>query len=409
MNKKSFKLIALLLVLIFLINIIFPITVFGTEQEDIPGRSNKREEKDIKPSDEFFDNNLFGGLTKLKQDMEPEPASAGESALMLIPNLLVSLGKIFAKAFDFVFNLMVTERITDYPGTETADYINDEKYTKVFTLDKLFFGDVELLDANFFSDNGDPTHLNTIIKTNVAKWYIIMAGIALISLLGIMIYLAINMVLVYSGLRTPQKHATIKETMVNIAISFAMVFLLPVVLSIIANFNGVLVKMFNGVRVGLVNSFAEDNFEMFVRSGSWVSGGFNTLIINISYIMLIVVYLRFMMVYLKRFYTLGFLTIIAPLMAVTYSVDKLKDDKSQVLGKFYREYFFAYFLQPLHCFMYLLYLGALGAIATVSPIMGLFLLSLFGRVEKIIKGAFDSRDLMVIRSSEEFIKGGQIN
>ena len=125
--------------------------------------------------------------------------------------------------------------------------------------------------------------------------------------------------------------------------------------------------------------------------------------------MLIVVYLRFMMVYLKRFYTLGFLTIIAPLMAVTYSVDKLKDDKSQVLGKFYREYFFAYFLQPLHCFIYLLYLGALGAIATVSPIMGLFLLSLFGRVEKIIKGAFDSRDLMVIRSSEEFIKGGQIN
>ena len=45
------------------------------------------------------------------------------------------------------------------------------------------------------------------------------------------------------------------------------------------------------------------------------------------------------MVYLKRFYTLGLLTMVSPLITVTYAVDKLKDDKSQVLGKFYREYF----------------------------------------------------------------------
>lgn len=220
-----------------------------------------------------------------------------------------------------------------------------------------------------------------------------------------MIYLAINMALVYAGVRSPQKHANLKTTMMNVVISFALVFALPIILTIIANLNDVMIRLFSQARVGLINAFAEENFEMLVRYSKDSLISFNTAITNITYILLVVIYVRFIIVYLKRFYTLGLLTIIAPLVTVTYAVDKLKDDKSQILGKFYREYFYAYFLQPLHCFMYLFYLGGVGAIASASPLMGLFLLSMFGRVEKIIKGLFDSRDLMVIRSSEEFVKG----
>ena len=221
-----------------------------------------------------------------------------------------------------------------------------------------------------------------------------------------MIYLAINMVLVYAGVKTPQKHANIKSTMINVAVSFVMVFALPIILAIIANLNDIIVKILSQSRVSMINSFGENNFEILVRYSEDKLGSFNTAMTNLTYILLIVIHIRFIIVYLKRFYSLGLLTIVAPLITVTYAVDKLKDDKSQILGKFYREYFYSYFIQPLHCFMYLFYLGGVGTIAAVSPMLGLFLLSMFGRVEKVIKGLFDSRDLMVIRSSEEFIKGG---
>ena len=186
-----------------------------------------------------------------------------------------------------------------------------------------------------------------------------------------------------------------------------MVFTLPLILAMITGLNDVIVKVFSKARVGVINSFDENYFEMLVRKGGGSLGSFNTAMTNLTYILLIVIYIRFIIVYLKRFYSLGLLTIIAPLITVTYAVDKLKDNKSQVLSKFYREYFYAYFLQPLHCFMYLLYLVGVGAMVSASPILGLFLLSMFGRVEKIVKGVFDTRDLMVIRSSEEFLKGGK--
>lgn len=407
MNKKTFRIIAFFLLIMFLVKLVFPINiVFAIDNLD--SRSSPKEEEDTIPSEDIFENTLFDGLVRMKQDMEPEPADIGSALLMIIPNMIVSIVKLIADAINFLIKFLVPERIVNYPGTENGDFINNSVYVEKFTLDKLFFGDIDFLNANFFDYGDDETHLNTIIKKNVAEWYFIISGIALIMLIGIMIYLAINMVLVYSGLRTPQKHATIKETMINIVVSLAMIFLLPIILSIISNFNDALVKLFVKLRINLVNSYAEENFEIMIPLMSFIigglDGGVNSLMYNLTYILLTVIYLRFIIVYIKRFYTLGFLTIISPFIAVTYSADKLKDDKSQVLSKFYREYFYACFLQPLHCFMYIVFIGALGGIASISPIMGLLLLSMFGRVEKIVKGMFDGRDLMVIRSSEEFLK-----
>lgn len=407
MNKKIFKLITFFILIIFLVNTILPNNiVFALNNAD--SMNPIKEEQNIEASEDFFQNIIFDGTFRLHQDSEPEAVGFSEGSLMIVPNILIYLTKLVAEALNGLINCLLPESIVNYPGTDSSDYINDPKYKKEFTLDKLFFDEIEVLNANFFDFDKNDTSLNTIIKKNVQHWYVIMSSISLIILLGIMIYLAINMVLVYAGIRTPQKHATIKEIMTNIVISVAMIFLLPLILNIIANFNDFLVKTFSGFRINLLNSYGEENFEMMVHSGFKFNIGMDGALVDLMYILLVIIYLRFIVVYLKRFYTLGFLTVISPFITVTFALDKLNDDKSQVLGRFYREYFFACFVRPLHCVMYIVYIGALGAIAITSPLMGLFLLSLFGRVEKIIKGMFDSRDLMVIRSSEEFFKGGKV-
>lgn len=418
MLKKFKKLITILILIILLGNIVFPNYVVFAEEEtktdsnfeiaEEPERDPnlKTEDEDFTSSGSFYEDLILSGSFKHKEDQPSTLSSIGQNLILVIPNIFLGFAKLFAQVTELMLNTFLTARVTDYPGTESADFINDDSYRNKFTLDKLFFGDVKLLDANFFKFNPKGTDINNKIKQNVAKWYMIMGGVSLVLILGVMIYLAINMVLVYAGIKTPQKHANIKTTMTNLVVSTALIFIMPIILTAIGSLVDLMVNFFAGARVGVINVLAENNIEILSRNSQYFTGGFSRFIADVTYIFLIVVYLRFLIVYLKRFFTLAFLTVVAPMVAVTYSIDKLKDDKSQVMGKFYREYFYAYFLKLLHAFMYIIYFSGLGMVASVSPLAGLFLLSLFGRVEKIIKGAFDSRDLMVIRSSEEFLKGG---
>ena len=62
----------------------------------------------------------------------------------------------------------------------------------------------------------------------------------------------------------------------------------------------------------------------------------------------------FFIVYVKRFITLAFLMVIAPLITVTYSIDKLGDGKSQALNTWLKEFIFTVIIQPVHCILYLI-------------------------------------------------------
>lgn len=406
MLKKLKKLIAILILIVILGNFIFPNYVVFAADEIQRDPNIKTEEEAFTPSSSFYEDLILSGSFKHKQDQPSTLSSIGQNLILIIPNIFLGYAKLFAQVIELMLNAFLTERYTEYPGTTPDHFMNDDRYKDKFTLDKLFFGDIKLLDANFFRFNSKATDINSRMKQNIAKWYMIMGGVSLILILGVMIYLAINMVLVYAGIKTPQKHADIKNTMTNLVVSTAMIFIMPIILTAIGSLVDLMTNFFAGARIGVINALAENNIEIISRNSQYFTGGFNRFTKDVTYLFLIVVYLRFLIVYLKRFFTLAFLTTIAPLVAVTYSIDKLKDDKSQVMSKFYREYFYAYFLRLLHAFMYIIYFSGLGMVASVSPLAGLFLLSLFGRVEKIIKGAFDSRDLMVIRSSEEFLKGG---
>lgn len=420
--KKLKKLITILILIVILGNFIFPnYVVFAEDKADaeVEEKSDteaeekferdpniKPEKEPFAPSSTFFEDLILSGSFKHKQDQPSTLSTLGQNLILIIPNIFLGYGKLVAQVVEIMLNTFLKTIVADFPGTEPADFINSDRYKHKFTLDKLFFGDIRFIDANFFKVDAKANDINSRIKQNVAKWYVIMSGLALVLILGVMIYLAINMVLVYAGIKTPQKHADIKRTMTNLVVSTAMIFIMPIILSTISSLVDVITNLFTGARIGVINGLAENNIEIISRRANLFTGGFTRFIQDVTYIFLIVIYLRFMIVYLKRFFTLAFLTVISPLVAVTYSIDKLKDDKSQVLGKFYREYFYAYFLKLLHSFMYIIYFSGLGMVASVSPLAGLFLLSLYGRVEKIIKGAFDSRDLIVIRSSEEFLKGG---
>ncbi len=85
----------------------------------------------------------------------------------------------------------------------------------------------------------------------------------------------------------------------------------------------------------------DDDEETFVSIG-W----------KLIYVILVVDTLIFIVTYLKRLIYMTFLTIIAPLVAMTYPIDKMNDGKAQAFNMWFKEYIFNLLIQPMHLILY---------------------------------------------------------
>ena len=73
---------------------------------------------------------------------------------------------------------------------------------------------------------------------------------------------------------------------------------------------------------------------------------------NVIYVVLVIYTIIFCFTYLKRVIYMAFLTMIAPLICLTYPLDKIKDGQAQALSMWLREYIFNALLQPMHLIIY---------------------------------------------------------
>mgnify|MGYP003301883053 CR=1 FL=1 len=68
--------------------------------------------------------------------------------------------------------------------------------------------------------------------------------------------------------------------------------------------------------------------------------------------------------------TVSFLVIIAPLTAITYSVEKMESPKAQILNTWIKEFTFNVIMQPFHCIMYLTFIDAAFALLIGNGSLG---------------------------------------
>jgi len=106
----------------------------------------------------------------------------------------------------------------------------------------------------------------------------------------------------------------------------------------------------------------------------------------------------------------GFLIVIAPLITITYSIDKVSDDRAQAFSTWFKEFIVNVFVQPVHAIIYLVFIFSAGAIAQSYPLIGLVFLLALGRAEKMVKQIFSLREAASMRSLDNAFKkdqGGQ--
>lgn len=104
---------------------------------------------------------------------------------------------------------------------------------------------------------------------------------------------------------------------------------------------------------------------------------------------MIFITVMFMITYIRRLVYMAFLTIIAPLVALTYPLDKISDKKAQGFSFWIKEYIFNLLLQPMHLLLYTILVSTAIHFATRNAIYSLVAIGFIGQAEKILRKMFN--------------------
>ena len=109
---------------------------------------------------------------------------------------------------------------------------------------------------------------------------------------------------------------------------------------------------------------------------------------KLIYVALVVYTIIFVFTYLKRLVYMTFLTIIAPLVALTYPIDKMNDGKAQAFNMWFREYIFNLLIQPMHFILYTILITSAMEFASQNLLYVIVALGFMIPAEKLFRRFF---------------------
>ncbi len=109
---------------------------------------------------------------------------------------------------------------------------------------------------------------------------------------------------------------------------------------------------------------------------------------KLIYCILVIYTFIFSFTYIKRTVYMAFLTLIAPLVALTYPIDKMNDGQAQAFNRWMKEYIFNLLIQPLHLILYMVLIGSAYEFATKNLIYVVVALGFLTPAEKLLRSFF---------------------
>lgn len=223
------------------------------------------------------------------------------------------------------------------------------------TIEGILFNKIDVLSIDFMNIDGTTYAPAQLLRQNVSQWYVAVRNLSAAILVIICLYTGIRM-----ALATASDKAKYKEMLINWISSVALLFVLHYVIAGVIAINNVVVQ---AIGTGLTDASGESMnilSETFFSEAIWSIGFSESTAYSVCYLVLTFMTFTFVIMYLKRLITIAFLIIIAPLVTITYSIDKMGDGKAQGLNNWFKEFLYNIIIQPFHCIAY----AALGGMAT---------------------------------------------
>ena len=261
------------------------------------------------------------------------------------------------------------------------------------SVDAIIFNEAEITSIDFFDTSSNGT-VNKI-RENISIWYYVFRNLSIVILLGILLYVGIRMAMS----TVASDEAKYKKMFKDWVVSLALVFVLQYIMIFTIGVNNVLVDVLNDARNNVQTSEAGkqyDNALDQIASQAWnvdfTVGVSSTLV----YIILVGITILFLIMYIKRMLTIGFLIVISPLITITYSIDKMGDEKSQALNAWLKEFVFNVLIQPFHCIIYLIFASTAINLLTeqqtlAAAVLSICMILFIFKGEKIVREIFNFR------------------
>lgn len=304
----------------------------------------------------------------------------------------------------------VQDNIEDYQSFLTA-YIpfDDTKgwdyvVTK-FSPAEIFANKIPMFSINFIDppDTGDNQEsIASALQGTISSWYKALRMLAFVGMLSILVYVGIRIILS----STAGDKAKYKNMIMDWVIALCLLFFLHYIMEFTIIVTDSITSMVSSVgggdfEVEIMDGESEadtpdiddtpyiTNLMGLARFRAQNENLAPRLMYILIYAMLVGYTLIFTFAYLKRTLMMAFLTVISPIVVLTYPIDKISDGNAQGFNMWLKEYVFNALLQPVHCILYSVLVGSALELAIDNPIYAIAAMMFILPAEKIMRKFFN--------------------
>lgn len=369
-----------------------------------------------------MDRRYLGAVTSYSDQKIPEE--------LYIPAITLSPEEIFQGKI-LLFNVNFFEK-----GKEPIAKYEDKK-DKDGNIVKDTAGNTiqELKYYYYLDDNGEEVktskqNMATELRATVSKWYVTLRNIALVAMMIILVYIGIRMLLSTIASDKAKYKQMLQDWFMALLLLFLMHYIMAFSVKIVEKVTNIVDSSVDKKQYFSLIPFSSDSskakkFKEFVQEAGlqdcYITADgqqtqdeddakgilyptnlmgyiridaelttFGTVYIGkaLCYFILVLMTIYFVFTYLKRVLYMAFLTIIAPLVAVTYPIDKINDGSAQGFDRWFKEYVFNLLIQPLHLVLYYILVTSAWNLSSTNIIYSLVALGFMIPAEKLLRSFF---------------------
>lgn len=273
-----------------------------------------------------------------------------------------------------------------------------------YTPEEIFSNKVPALDVNFITPSvktGDEEvdqkrNVAIVLQPIISSWYKTLRIIATVGLLSVLLYLGIRMLLTSIAADRAKYKQMVMDWLVAMCLVFTLHYIMAFAMTMAETVTAMLSsETGNTITVTATNidpHFGGEgtvtfnsNLMSYVRFMVQAEDAYVKIAFFALYIMLVIFSVRFTWVYLKRVVSMAFLTLIAPIVALTYPIDKVSDGKAQAFNMWLKEYSYNALIQPVDLLLYKVLLSSAMELAANNPLYAVVALAFIIAAEKLVK------------------------
>ena len=175
----------------------------------------------------------------------------------------------------------------------------------------------------------------------------------------------------------------LKDWLIALCILFTLHYIMSITVTVVENINEVL-------KTSTMGANGEDLMITKIRNNIANAEEWSTVLVEVvMYFVLMVYTIIFTIQYLRRTIYIAFLTMISPLITLTYPLDKIKDSKAQAFDMWIKDYIFFMLIQVIHLLIYYIIIGS--SLSLANKVNWVFIIIVIGCLvpaEKIVKKMF---------------------